>query len=78
MKSLQGLLSALGKLCLNIFCRNQFACIRRVQARLNLAPKPVGMVRCILLGLHKITHKVSQKLRPCSVACLGCSREPLL
>lgn len=78
MKSLQGLLSALGKLCLNIFCRDQFACIRRIQARLNLAPKPLRMVRCILLGLHKITHKVLQKLRTCSVTCPSCSRNPLL
>lgn len=78
MKSLQGLLSALGKLCLNIFCRDQFACVRRIQTRLNLAPKPLGMVRGILLGLHKITHKVLQKLRTCSVTRLGRSRKPLL
>jgi len=78
MKSLQGLLSAFGKLCLNIFCRDQITCVRRIQARLNLAPKPLGMVRGILLGLHKITHKVSQKLRTCSVTCLGCSRKALL
>jgi hypothetical protein len=50
MKSLQGLLSAFGKLCLNLFCRDQITCVRRIQARLNLAPKPLGMVRGILLG----------------------------